>query len=385
MQTPVSAGRLTELSEDELLSYVLDLPIEEVKARRDAEEFFAAIGAQDPDSLPEMDESLRRIHENSMQLLRQLDLDREGFENDVDAFYRRCAADPALARSTEFSHQGEAELLERCEHTLTGISRILEDRLPMSLRRKREAVLRIDWSKKGFLAFWDEFREKTGVPLVSAARHAAEHEGGFEDCSSQLAARIAEEIKTGVLDLPGFVRREMEDEETALVWTPPNVAVTELQATSKLPLSEAPDDELDGSELHLMEAAPVLAWLRDTIQTRLSLAEAASGGLRPNQPAKIITVPMMQAPRVDRGLMRERATALVACLERSQRVTRDRIVRELGRDSMLRLRLSMCEGDVEATERSMAAADVLFEMCDEAELDVTGSRRRTTGQLSSPT
>jgi hypothetical protein len=158
----------------------------------------------------------------------------------------------------------------------------------------------------------------------------------------------------------GIRAANVAGEETVFAWTPPEIALAEDEAAAELPTQEAREEELDDTEIDLLEKAPVLAWLRDTIQTRLSLAEAISGKALPA--GRIVFEPSRPRPHVDRGVMAAYTHELVARLARTQSLKRQQIVRELGRQAIARIHVSLHEGDAEALERSTAAAESFWDM-----------------------
>lgn len=346
----VTTGR----SVDELLQDIFGMTEEDFADRDEAIEFFRSIETSELPKDTGLAEELRRIRDNTFRMVHQMDIEEEEFDRVVAAFCERCRADERIGKSPEFSNPHE-DVMERCSHTLTGMSGIIEDRLPIQLRRERTALVTVDWSKKGGWAVWERESEGAGVSVLSAAQHAAKYEGEFEECLPFLAERIVEELRNKQLNLPNFSRESDEGNKTVFRWLPPEVT-----PAKGLP----PDFEVEEvslaleDEVELWEQAPVLAWLLELHQSRLLLTKAM---VREPVPPRGRNVLQTSPPVTVTQDMHLNVNDLVATLEANYPIPRKRIVYVLSQTAMSGMELSMMRNDVQGIVRGRSAMDALLE------------------------
>lgn len=274
-------------------------------------------------SLMESPESLERLgadRADSIMLktlawLHALDDESFEFEDIIRAFHRKHAD---VLRGSAVFDGAEEIILERIQRTFIGVAQGIETTLPRQLRRTGGAVFRITWTDEGGTGAWDSDESDTriSIPIRALVFQAAEVLGELEESDGELlATAILEDLREGVLSLPGFglaltpqenllhmifPKADEADQETVLRWKPPE---TEIDRKHLEAAQEDMNPESIGrlhEELQRWDSDATTEAKNDSQTIR----EFLSGISRPNVPA------------VTEGIVDE-VDGILACLNRN--------------------------------------------------------------------
>lgn len=205
-----------------------------------------------------------------INLLRMKGLDVKVVAND---FYERCRAEEPLLAKSGFFEEDRSMTIAKIQRMLTGISQLLEKRLPIELRNKGEAIFRIVWEDESAFGEWEgDISSSERYDLKSIIVNATQIFGEFSPLvSSFVTSRVLRELRSGTLSIPNFRRCESSDlMVTTFEWIPPGIQLSSSENEKNVDFEEYSSLDLLNllpaeEELALWEEHPEMAKVFDRV------------------------------------------------------------------------------------------------------------------------
>ena len=218
----------------------------------------------------DFEELSEEFRENTLSKARKLiALSRskeQDFLRDLAAIYGRW---PNALRVALSSGTTSEAVLRSLGRTITGVSRMIEDRRPIESAAEQTLVIKF----KDWVANWNT-DPSTGIDLRKAAMHSAQYEGEFPpECCEAIAKQILDGLENGSIVLPGFQVTSKAVDSLVLTWSLPDVTQELHKLTNVVSEEEVAAEYLsEAEELRLSEHAPFLAKLyeRAAVESKLS-------------------------------------------------------------------------------------------------------------------
>ena len=156
-------------------------------------------------------------------------LRHRGFEIEAVAqdFYNRCRSDQHLLKQSGFFNEERAIAVSRIQRSLSGLTNLLEKRLPMELRKTGSATFVVKWSDASACGEWEGAPKYKAYNFRQVVLNAVQLFGKFDPSScSIIADRILRDVRAGDLVVPKFHRDKDADlEKTILHWIKPGLEI----------------------------------------------------------------------------------------------------------------------------------------------------------------